>query len=100
LREIIAGGAGVKLSAARFAPRLADRYMERRTFGAQMTQTPARGRPDNLHEPVAYDGGERGRNWRGHTRRSSVYTSAILHPARAAAVAAAVAVGLAATRLK
>jgi short-subunit dehydrogenase len=96
LREIIAGGAGAKLSAARFAPRLADRYMERRTFDAQMTQTPARGRPDNLHQPVAHDGGERGRNWRGHTRRSSLYTSAMLHPARAAAVVAAVAVGLAA----
>jgi hypothetical protein len=98
--RIIAGGAGAKLSAARFAPRLADRYMERRTFDSQKTQIPARARPDNLHEPVAHDGGERGRNWRGHTRRSSVYTSALLHPARTAAVVAAVAVGLAARALR
>ena len=32
LRELIAGGSGAKLSAARFAPRVADLYMERWTF--------------------------------------------------------------------
>src|SRR5687768_10275078 len=36
-REVIAGGAGAKLSAARFAPRLADLYMERWTFDSQRT---------------------------------------------------------------
>ena len=87
IRELIAGGAGAKLSVARFAPRLADRYMERWTFDAQKTDKPAGAdRPDNLYGPVAHDGGERGRNWTGHTRASSVYTKALLHPAAAAAV--------------
>src|SRR5688572_6210566 len=48
VREIIAGGSGAKISAARFAPRLADRYMERWTFAGQVTDIPADGRPDNL----------------------------------------------------
>jgi NAD(P)-dependent dehydrogenase (short-subunit alcohol dehydrogenase family) len=90
IRELIAGGSGAKLSAARFAPRLADRYMERWTFDSQQTDKPAGpGRPDNLYSPVAHDGGERGRNWEGRTRRSSVYTKSMLHPATAAGVLAA-----------
>ena len=101
VRELIAGGSGGKLSAARFAPRLADLYMERWTFDSQRTETPTNGRADNLHAPVAHDGGERGRNWSGHTRRSSLYTNAALHPARTAGVAAALvaaAVAYASTR--
>jgi NAD(P)-dependent dehydrogenase (short-subunit alcohol dehydrogenase family) len=90
LRELIAGGSGAKLSAARFAPRLADLYMERWTFDSQHTDTPTNRRADNLYEPVADDGGERGRNWSGHTRRSSIYTKAALHPARTAGVAGVV----------
>jgi short-subunit dehydrogenase len=86
IRELIAGGSGAKLSAARFAPRLADLYMERWTFESQRTDKPVNGRPDNLYRPVANDGGERGRNWSGHTRASSVYTKAILHPRAAAAI--------------
>ena len=88
VRELIAGGSGAKLSAARFAPRLADLYMERWTFDSQRTAEPVNARPDNLYEPVADDGGERGRNWSGHTRRNSIYTKACLHP-RATAVALA-----------
>jgi len=94
LRELIAGGSGAKLSAARFAPRLADLYMERWTFDSQRTDKPAEGRPDNLYEPVQTDGGERGRNWEGHTRRSSVYTRSALHPRTTAAAIVAVALGL------
>ena len=94
LRELIAGGSGAKLSAARFAPRLADLYMERWTFDSQKTGKPANGRPDNLYQPVRDDGGERGRNWEGHVRRSSVYTRAVLHPAATAAVAAGLALGV------
>jgi short-subunit dehydrogenase len=95
LRELIAGGSGAKLSAARFAPRMADLYMERWTFDSQLTDKPVAGRPDNLYEPMPEDGGERGRNWSGHTRESSLYTRAALHPG-AAAVAIAGVVGLAA----
>jgi NAD(P)-dependent dehydrogenase (short-subunit alcohol dehydrogenase family) len=87
IREIIAGGAAVKTSAARFAPRLADLYMERWTFDAQKTGTPApETRPSNLYAALDSDGGERGRNWDGHTRRSSVITQALLHPASVAGV--------------
>ncbi len=94
VREIIAGGAGAKLSAARFAPRLADLYMERWTFDSQRTNKPVNGRPDNLYEPVTSDGGERGRNWEGHTRESSLYTRAVLHPRATAAVVAGLALGV------
>jgi short-subunit dehydrogenase len=91
LRELIAGGSGAKLSAARFAPRAADLYMERTTFDSQGTDTPVNGRADNLHQPVADDGGERGRNWNGHTRETSIYTRAFLHPKAAATLLTAVA---------
>ena len=94
LRELIAGGSGAKVSAARFAPRLADLYMERWTFDSQGTDKPVNGRPDNLYDPVPTDGGERGRNWDGHTRESSVYTRAALHPRASAAVMAALALGV------
>jgi short-subunit dehydrogenase len=94
LRELIAGGSGAKLSAARFAPRLADLYMERWTFASQRTDKPANGRVDNLYDPVPTDGGERGRNWEGRTRESSVYTRAALHPRASAGVIAALAVGV------
>jgi short-subunit dehydrogenase len=87
LRELIAGGSGVRLSAARFAPRLADLYMERWTFDSQRTEIPTNDRADNLDHPVTDDGGERGRHWSGHTRRSSMYTSAALHPTRAVGAA-------------
>ena len=62
MRELIAGGSGAKLSAARFVPRLADMYIERWTFDSQRTDIPVNGPPDNLYSPLAYDGGERGRN--------------------------------------
>jgi NAD(P)-dependent dehydrogenase (short-subunit alcohol dehydrogenase family) len=97
LRELIAGGSGAKLSAARFIPRLADLYMEKWSFDSQRTNTPVNGRADNLHSPVADDGGERGRNWSGHTRASSIYTKAALHPKTTAAAIMALAAGLAIT---
>jgi hypothetical protein len=42
---------------------------------------------------VAADGGERGRNWHGHTRATSIYTRAALRPS-ALALAATGLVGL------
>jgi hypothetical protein len=96
IRELIAGGSGAKLSAARFAPRIADLYMERSTFDSQRTDKPVNGRPDNLYSPVEEDGGERGRNWNGHTRETSAYTRAFLHPTATAAACGALTLGLAA----
>jgi short-subunit dehydrogenase len=101
IRELIAGGAGAKLSLARFTPRLADHYMERWTFDSQSTDVPAARRADNLVSPVAHDGGERGQNWEGHTRESSVYTTMMLRPVATmvAAGGIAVAAGLLARRV-
>jgi NAD(P)-dependent dehydrogenase (short-subunit alcohol dehydrogenase family) len=84
IRDLIPGGAAAALRVAEvLAPALTDGYMERKFFTKQKTQESIGDRPDNLHAPVAYDGGERGRNWTGHTRRSSLYTEAVLRPRRA-----------------
>jgi len=84
VRDVVVGGMGKVLQLAAVAPRLADRYMERTTFDGQLTDTPvADGRPDNLYTPVEHDGGERGRNWAGRTKRTSAYTWAALHPGSA-----------------
>jgi short-subunit dehydrogenase len=90
-RDVITGAMGKALSVAgALAPRLTDRYMERSTIDAQLSDLPVDAdRPDNLYRPVADDGGERGRNYRGRVRRSSWYTNASLRPGRTAAVAAA-----------
>ncbi|HJU73040.1 MAG TPA: SDR family oxidoreductase [Gemmatimonadaceae bacterium] len=89
-RDVIVGGMGKVLSLTNVAPRLADRYMERKTFDSQRTDIPlADSRRDNLYEPVADDGGARGRNWSGRTADRSLYTEAVLHPRKALASAAA-----------
>ncbi len=88
VRDVVVGGMGKVLQLATLAPRLADRYMERTTFDGQLTDQPvADGRRDNLYEPVADDGGERGRNWTGRTKSTSLYTWAALHPGAAALTA-------------
>jgi NAD(P)-dependent dehydrogenase (short-subunit alcohol dehydrogenase family) len=84
VRDIVVGGMGKVIQLAALAPRLADKYMERTTFDGQLTDKPvADGRRDNLYEPVAHDGGERGRNWTGRTKETSLYTWAALHPGTA-----------------
>jgi NAD(P)-dependent dehydrogenase (short-subunit alcohol dehydrogenase family) len=81
VRDIVVGGMGKMLGVANLAPRIADRYMERTQFDSQITDQPlADGRQDNLYEPVEYDGGERGRTWKGRTKGTSLYTWATLHP--------------------
>jgi NAD(P)-dependent dehydrogenase (short-subunit alcohol dehydrogenase family) len=83
VRDLVVSGMGKVLSlAGTVAPRLTDRYMERSTFEAQMSDLPlADARPDNLYDPVEHDGGERGRNWTGRVHARSLQTSAALHPA-------------------
>ncbi len=87
-REITVGGSGRVLGwAQKVSPALTDRYLERASFERQRTERPvARGREDNLYEPAAEDGGERGdgRNWDGRVLRRSVATWASLHPGQAA----------------
>jgi NAD(P)-dependent dehydrogenase (short-subunit alcohol dehydrogenase family) len=82
VRDLVVSGMGKVLSlAGTVAPRLTDRYMERSTFEAQMSDRPLAGaRPDNLYDPVEHDGGERGRNWTGRVHGRSVQTMAALHP--------------------
>ena len=71
MRELIAGGAGTRLSASRFAPLPAPE-------------------PDDFHPPLANDAGAPWRTGVGHTRSSSVYRNkATMHPAAAAGIAAA-----------
>ena len=99
-RDVIVGGSGKLLSAASLAPRIADRYMERRLFEAQQTDIPVRdGRPDNLFNPVEHDGGQRGRTWQGRTKSTSAYTAAALRPRLAAATLVGLAAVMAATSL-
>jgi NAD(P)-dependent dehydrogenase (short-subunit alcohol dehydrogenase family) len=97
-RDIITGGMGKMLSIANEFPRLADRYMEKTTFDSQMAGKRVGDRPTNLYHPVADDGGERGQNWRGRTKGTSLYTTAALHP-RLTAVGAAVGIGIIAAAL-
>jgi NAD(P)-dependent dehydrogenase (short-subunit alcohol dehydrogenase family) len=78
VRDVITGGAGRMLGLSNVLPMLTDRYMERTMFRSQQTNRPTNGRPDNLHRPVARDGGRRGQNWTGRTIESSAYTAATL----------------------
>jgi hypothetical protein len=90
VRDVIVGGSGKALSISSLAPRLTDRYMEWTMFESQQTGRPTGGRSDNLYKPVSQDGGERGRNWAGRTKGTSLYTQASLRPQ----ILAAGAVGL------
>jgi NAD(P)-dependent dehydrogenase (short-subunit alcohol dehydrogenase family) len=92
VRDVIVGGSGKLISVSNLTPRLTDAYMERALVAAQGAGIPAAARPDNLFTPVEHDGGERSWNWQGHTMRSSVYTSAALHPRAAVALVSIAAV--------
>ena len=76
VRDVIVGGRGRILSFSNNVPRLTDRYMKRKLFKAQSTTEPVGNRPSNLYTPVSHDGGERGRNWKGATKKP--------HPVRTA----------------
>lgn len=80
-RDISVGAGGRMLAAmGHVAPRLTDRYMEASLFDQQRTDEPVHaGRRDALYEPMSYDSEERG-TYSGHVMKSSMYTSAVLHP--------------------
>ncbi|HEX7118500.1 MAG TPA: SDR family oxidoreductase [Longimicrobiales bacterium] len=61
-RDLIVGGAGAALSLAeRVSPKLVDLYARFLAFAGQRTARPKPAdAPNNLFEPVSYDGGERG----------------------------------------
>jgi NAD(P)-dependent dehydrogenase (short-subunit alcohol dehydrogenase family) len=102
VRDVIVGGMGKVISLANLTPRAADKYMERWSFDSQQTnEVVPDGRRDNLFEPVEFDGGERGRNYKGRVMKHSAYTAAALHPGKAAVIAAAVGLAfLAGSRLR
>ncbi len=94
IRDVLVGGAGKMTTVlGQLAPRLVDRYMEDHLFDDQQAPEPATMRPDNLWAPVADDGGERGR-YHGRVATSSLYTSASLHPGRAALLIAGLGVAM------
>jgi NAD(P)-dependent dehydrogenase (short-subunit alcohol dehydrogenase family) len=90
IRDIIAGGMGKVVSLGeKLSPRLTDKYMERTTFESQKTDAPAGDtKPANLYESLTHDGGERGQ-FEGRVHEWSAYSSAVIHPKRAALLGAA-----------
>jgi NAD(P)-dependent dehydrogenase (short-subunit alcohol dehydrogenase family) len=102
MRDVIVGGMGKVISLSNLTPRVTDKYMEASSFESQQTnEIVAEGRRDNLYEPVEFDGGERGRNWKGRVMKRSAYTAAALHPGRAVVMAAAIGLAfVAGSRLK
>jgi short-subunit dehydrogenase len=95
-RELFVGSGGAMISAmGRYAPRIADKYMERTLFDQQRSHQPDRGRHDGLYQPTE-DPRERG-DYEGMTRETSMYTQASMHPVVSGALL--VAAGLAAAQL-
>lgn len=98
MRDVTVGGSGRLLSAVEhIAPSVLDKLMERVLFDMQQTDTPASAAlSDNLHQ-ASSNLNERG-GYPGQVMEHSVYTSAVLHPIAAAALALGLGV-LAATTL-
>jgi len=88
VRDVFAGGGGMGVAAfGYYAPRLADRYMERYVIPGSESGTPPRPRDHNGLMRPSDNLQERG-NYAGHVIRSSLYTQASLHPALTGAVVA------------
>ena len=97
LRQVIAGGVGSALRRSNGGPRIADESVEHSPFSSRTSHLAlVSDRRDNLFEPVADDGGERGHNYSGRVMKRSFYTAASLNPGKTAMVAAAFGIALAA----
>jgi hypothetical protein len=84
-RDVYVGAGGKLLSVMeKVAPRLTDLYMEKKLFGMQRSDRPAR--PREEHALYAAGNGGRGGtlnergDYDGHVSETSLYTSAVLHP--------------------
>jgi len=75
-------------------PAVGDKMKERTAFDGSKTNKPPKD-DDTLYAPRRNDGRVRG-NYEGHVMKTSVYTSAALHPVRSLLGAAAIGVGIAA----
>jgi short-subunit dehydrogenase len=88
VRDMYVGGAGKALATAAFvAPRLLDKFMERRMFAAQLQDHPSNSPHAGLNSP---SGSllERG-GYPGHVASNSIYTKATEHPFLAGGLLAA-----------
>lgn len=93
-RDVRVGATGKLVVLTEAESALSGRHVERTTFNSQLADVPLADRPDNLHEHLDDDGGERGSYWRGRVRERSSYTDASLNPGRAAMIAAAAGLAL------
>jgi NAD(P)-dependent dehydrogenase (short-subunit alcohol dehydrogenase family) len=89
-RQLIVGWPTVKAIVGNaLAPTLADHYLARKGYEAQLTDRPLEpGRPDNLFEPVAGDPGAHG-PFDGQARPRSLQLYARMHPLLVGGLAAA-----------
>jgi short-subunit dehydrogenase len=77
VRDVVVGGTGkAQIVMSHLAPRLTDRYMERRMFDQQKTYDRSQPREGSLEHPQR-DGRAHGLH-RGHVKQSSAYTTAAL----------------------
>jgi len=84
VRDMYAGGGSKLMSTlGKYAPRAADKYMEKKMISGTHSGEP-RMESDNLHTP-GY-GGEVDGDYEGMSRRTSLYTTATMHPIIAGAV--------------
>ena len=85
-RDIFVGGAAKFFStAAHYAPRMVDRFMQSFMFKGQQTDTPvAEHAEDALHEPGTAL--QERREHEGRVLKSSVYTRAVTHPKMTATI--------------
>ncbi len=93
-RDVRVGATGKLVVLTGPGSRLGARHLERTMFNSQLADVPFADRPDNLHDHLDDDGGERGRYWQGKVRERSRYTDAALNPGRAAMIAAAAGLAL------
>jgi short-subunit dehydrogenase len=82
--QFVGGGAMFMSSMGRYAPRVADKYMEKVMLPGTHSGRPREIRQDSLHSPTP--GGEVHGNYEGMTRSMSAYTSASMHPLLAGAL--------------
>ncbi len=94
--EVTVGGGGKMIMAMNhYAPRLTDKFMEKVFAKQEKSKRPPQPRHKNGLDHAAGQLEERG-NYPGHTRETSIYTSATTNPLVTAAVLAGAGVGLAA----
>jgi short-subunit dehydrogenase len=91
----VGGAAKLYTSIEKVAPTLGDKMKERTAFDGSMTNTPKGPDDDTLWQPRSGDVSESG-SYQGRVKKSSLYTTAALHPVAALLGAAALGVGIAA----